>query len=203
MYNQLFLNFYLYYYHLPELLDIADFLVKYEDENDIRDQLKEVYKLNQYLEILKNYSSSDTSEISNIEEEKKIDNNNDKYILNKNKTNLHLNRPIKDLEDDNNKDKNLKKIDYTSKNVCQTDIKLKEIKNIFIDNNSEDNRKENNINHIPQLGEKENFQKYINEDVKEKNKDKTNKKEKNKTLKFDINFKKVWEDKKKELKNNK
>ena len=186
-----------------ELLDIADFLVKYEDENDIRDQLKEVYKLNQYLEILKNYSSSDTSEISNTEEEKNIDNNNDKYILNKNKTNLHLNRPIKDLEDDNNKDKNLKIIDYTSKNVCQTDIKLKEIKNIFIDNNSEDNRKENNINHIPQLGEKENFQKYINEDVKEKNKDKTNKKEKNKTLKFDINFKKVWEDKKKELKNNK
>jgi hypothetical protein len=107
------------------------------------------------------------------------------------------------LEGDNNKDKIEKKIDYTSKNVCQNDLTLKEIKNIFIDSNSEDNEKENNIDHSPQSEEKENFQKYMKKNVKEKHKDKTNKKEKNKTLKFDINFKKVWEDKKKELKNDK
>ena len=186
-----------------ELLDIADFLVKYGDENDIRDKLKEVYKLNQYLEILKNYSSSETSEISIIEEEKNIDEDNDKYILNKNKTNLQLNLPIKALEDDNNKEKIEKKIDYTSKNIYQPDLKLKEIKNIFIDSNSEDSGKENNINHSPQSEEKENYLKYINKNVKEKNKDEMKKKEKKKTMKFDINFKKVWEDKKKELKNDK
>ena len=185
-----------------ELLDIADFLVKYGDENDIRDKLKEVYKLNQYLEILKNYSSSDASEISFIEEEKNI-NNIDKSILNKKKTNLHLNRPIKALEDDNHKDKKKIKIDYTSKNVSQADLKLKEIKNIFLDSNSEGNGKENNINHTPQLEEKQKFQKNTNKFLKEKNKDKMKKKEKHKTLKFDINFEKVWEDKKKELKNNK
>ena len=95
------------------------------------------------------------------------------------------------------------KIDYTSKNVSQADLKLKEIKNIFLDSNSEDNGKENNINHTPQLEEKQKFQKNTNKFLKEKNKDKMKKKEKHKTLKFDINFEKVWEDKKKELKNNK
>ena len=68
---------------------------------------------------------------------------------------------------------------------------------------SEDNEKENNIDHSPQSEEKENFQKYMKKNVKEKHNDKMKKKEKNKTLKFDIKFKKVWEDKKKELKNNK
>ena len=55
-------------------MDIADFLVKYANENDIRDKLKEVYKLNQYLEILKYYTSEDSSsEISVIEEENHSD----------------------------------------------------------------------------------------------------------------------------------
>jgi hypothetical protein len=96
------------------------------------------------------------------------------------------------------------KIDYTSKNVSQADLKLKEIKKIFFDSNSEDNeKKNNNIMHSPQLEEKQKFQKNTNKFLKEKNEDKMKKKEQHKTLKFDINFKKVWEDKKKELKKNK
>jgi len=39
-----------------ELLSISNFLLKYANEDDIRDKLREVYKLNEYLEIIKNYS---------------------------------------------------------------------------------------------------------------------------------------------------
>jgi hypothetical protein len=79
------------------------------------------------------------------------------------------------LEEDNNKDKIEKKIDYTSKNLCKPDLTLKEIKNNFIDSNSEDNGKENNIDHSPQSEEKENFKKYMKKNAKEKNKDKMKK----------------------------
>jgi hypothetical protein len=68
-----------------ELLDIADFLVKYADENDIRDKLKEVYKLSDYVEILKEYDSEENEESSeNLDNE---ENNNEDSMNNKNKTN--------------------------------------------------------------------------------------------------------------------
>ena len=187
-----------------ELLDIADFLVKYADENDIRDKLKEVYKLNQYLEILKNYNS-ETSEISVIEEEDITEHNGDKCILSKNKTNINLNPhlTLKNINIDKNKDEiNERKFEQTSKNIFQA--KLKEIQNeIYNDSNDEENEKEENINNTHELEKQKHMSKYINKNNEENNNDKNKKRDKHKTIKFDINFKKVWEEKKKELKKKK
>lgn len=43
-----------------ELLDISNFLLKIADKNDIRNNLREVYKLTEYLEIIKNGKSDDS-----------------------------------------------------------------------------------------------------------------------------------------------
>ena len=56
-----------------ELMDISNFLLKYADENDIRNKLREIYKLTDYLEIIKNNKSDDSfsssSSISVVEED--------------------------------------------------------------------------------------------------------------------------------------
>ena len=56
-----------------ELMDISNFLLKYANENDIRNKLREIYKLTDYLEIIKNNKSDDSiessSSISVVEED--------------------------------------------------------------------------------------------------------------------------------------
>jgi hypothetical protein len=204
-----------------ELLDIADFLVKYADENDIRDKLKEVYKLNQYLEILKDYTSEESEESSDSlgEEENKGDNTAKNCSVNKNRTNINLNKPL--LVNNINISINTNKIDdknehnfdsNNNKNISQINLKLKEISKLFNDNESEDdNDNENEYKeiksdkqlHTPKLNCIQNENKLIHKRVvsPEREYHKNKKRDKQRTLRFGINFKKEWDDKQKELKN--
>ena len=194
-----------------ELLDIADFLIKYADEDDIRDKLKEVYKLNQYLEILKNYSSEEieneeeSSDISVVEGNENSGGNTTKNInINKNRTNINLCQPL----NVNNKNINLnkeKEINVNSKNEnssnnknsSQVALKIRDIFNLF--DNNESNEKDNQI-HTPKLNDHK-IKKYINKNIEEKNYYRSKKREKHKTIIFDFNFKREWDKKQKELKN--
>ena len=189
-----------------ELLDIADFLVKYADENDIRDKLKEVYKLNEYLEILKNYVSEgnedneDSSYISCIEEENKtLTAKNIK--LSKNKTAVDLNQPlvVNNINIDNSNDNNENTIKNNNKLSSQINLKLKIINDMFND----DNKDEHNGNHyIPKSNDLK-IRRYLTKNFEDKQHHRNKKREKEKTLRFDINFKKEWDEKKKELNNQK
>ena len=136
-----------------ELLDIADFLVKYADENDIRDKLKEVYKLNQYLEILKTYSSDQSSDISVIEEEEHTNNNSNNCLLS-NKKNLNINPSSKNnnIHLIENKEISKNNFQHTSKNISQVNLKLKEIKTLFNENENKNNEEDNKKN-TPVLNE--------------------------------------------------
>ena len=205
-----------------ELLDIADFLVKYADENDIRDKLKEVYKLNQYLEILKDYTSEESEESSDNlgeEENNKGENTENNCSITKNLTNINLNKPVLvnniniNINTNNNKmDKeNEKKFDSTSnKNISQINLKLKEITKIFNDNDK-DNESENEGKeaksdkklHTPKINCIQKGTKAIHKSVfsPEKNYPRNKKRCKQRTLLYGINFKKEWEKKQKELKN--
>ena len=120
-----------------ELLDIADFLVKYADENDIRDKLKEVYKLSDYVEILKEYDSEENEESSeNLDNE---ENNNEDSMNNKNKTNINLIKPSLSTNIMLNEDKNEVRSDNSSKsNFSQIKLKFREISKIF--NDEKDNK---------------------------------------------------------------
>ena len=205
-----------------ELLDIADFLVEYADENDIRDKLKEVYKLNQYLEILKDYTSEESEESSDSlgeEETNKGGNTAKNCPINKNRTNIDLNKSNlvnnsnTNKNEDENENENENKFDSTSnKNISQLNLKLKEITKIFNDNdndNESENEKENKQVksdkklHISKLNCIQKESKAIHKSVisPEKNYPRNKKRDKQKTIKFGINFKKEWEEKQKELKN--
>ena len=185
-----------------ELLDVADFLVKYSDENDIRDKLKEVYTLNQFLEILKYYSSEDkqSSDISdNEEEEKENEKTSKKAILNKNKTNLNLNHVDTDNKNINND--NDKNGIISNKNASQINLSLKDISNMFKDNINKEEKEKSKFK--PKLnGDVEvELKKQMTKNFEERKHFRETKREKQKTLKFDINFKKEWHEKQKELKN--
>ena len=194
-----------------ELLDIADFLIKYADEDDIRDKLKEVYKLNQYLEILKNYSSEEieneeeSSDISVVEGEENSGGNTTKNIsMNKNRTNINLCQPLiaNNKNIDLSKEKEIKvnsKKDNScnNKNSSNIDLKLRDIFNLFDGNES--NEKDNQV-HTPKLNDHK-IKKYINKNIEEKNYYRSKKREKHKTIIFDFNFKREWDKKQKELKN--
>ena len=123
-------------------------MVKYANENDIRDKLKEVYKLNQYLEILKYYTSEDSSEISVIEEENPNGKSENTVSINKTKTNINLNKPLVDdnikIDDSKDKEENNSK-NATTKNISQINLKLKEIKNIFDDKDNDNKDNEENM----------------------------------------------------------
>ena len=184
-----------------ELLDIADFLLKYGDENDIRDKLKEVYKLNQYLEILKNYSSNENEDSSDSvdEEENNGEKTNKNININKNSSNINLNHPLIENKikiDINNKNENKDVDENDNKNISQVNLKLKEISELFT-NNDKKEKSDNNIYHKPK------FIEHQATDSLNKNIDnyRNTKKEKHKTIRFDFNFKKEWDKKQKELKN--
>jgi hypothetical protein len=173
-----------------ELLEIADLLVKYADENDIRNILKDVYKLNEFLEILKDDGSEESSESpDNVTEENNI--HTTKNVPNKNKTNINLNQ--QPLINNNGEQKT------SGKNCSQTNIKFKEITNLFNDENKEKENEEFH-NHTPRImKEQMNFTKYKNQIMNlEKNIIRSRKKE---TQIFGINFIKEWEEKQRELKN--
>ena len=188
-----------------ELLDIADFLVKYANENDIRDKLKEVYKLNQYLEILKYYTSEDSSsEISVIEEENHNDKSDITASMNKTKTNINLNKPLAvdniNIDAKKEKDENITK-NIITKGVSQINLKLKEIKNIFDDNgnNNEEDKKE----YTQKLNDAKQIKINTMKGTEDKSYSRYKKRDKLKTIKFDINFEKEWAEKQKELKDEK
>ena len=75
-----------------ELVDICEFLLKIADEDDIRVKLREKYKLNELLNIIKEQkkSSSDDSSIS-VVQEKYDDIKSNKTILNLNETTTTIN----------------------------------------------------------------------------------------------------------------
>ena len=186
-------------------MDIADFLVKYANENDIRDKLKEVYKLNQYLEILKYYTSEDSSsEISVIEEENHSDKTENTISINKTKTNINISKNLVDdninINDKKDKDENITK-NIITKNVSQINLKLKEIKNIF-DDNGKDNE-EDKKEYTPKLNDGKEIKASIMKSTEDKSYIRNKKRDKLKTIKFDINFEKEWAEKQKELKDEK
>ena len=190
-----------------ELLDIADFLVKYANENDIRDKLKEVYKLNQYLEILKYYTSEDSSEISVIEEENPNDKSENTVSINKTKTNINLNKPLVNdnikIDDSKDKEENNSK-NATTKNISQINLKLKEIKNIFDDKDNDNKDNEENMKEFtPKLNDTKQIKMSIMKSTEDKSYFRNKKRDKLKTIKFDINFEKEWAEKQKELKDEK
>ena len=190
-----------------ELLDIADFLVKYANENDIRDKLKEVYKLNQYLEILKYYTSEDSSEISVIEEENPNDKSENTVIINKTKTNINLNKPLVNdnikIDDSKDKEENNSK-NATTKNISQINLKLKEIKNIFDDKDNDNKDNEEDMKEFtPKLNDTKQIKMSIMKSTEDKSYIRNKKRDKLKTIKFDINFEKECAEKQKELKDEK
>ena len=190
-----------------ELLDIADFLVKYANENDIRDKLKEVYKLNQYLEILKYYTSEDSPEISVIEEENPNDKSENTVSINKTKTNINLNKPLVDdnikIDDSKDKEENNSK-NATTKNISQINLKLKEIKNIFDDKDNDNKDNEEDMKEFtPKLNDTKQIKMSIMKSTEDKSYFRNKKRDKLKTIKFDINFEKEWAEKQKELKDEK
>ena len=183
-----------------ELLDIANFLVKYADENDIRDKLKEVYKLSSYMEILKEYNSDENEESSenlDIEEENNEDNKN-----NKNKTNIDLIKPSLSTNIMLSEEKNeIRSDNSVNKNFSQIKLKFIEISQIF---NDEKDKKPL----TPRFTEPAKTRKSVNyggyQERYNKNGNIENKRrEKHKTVLFDINFKKEWDEKQKELNNRK
>ena len=195
-----------------ELLDISNFLLKYADEDDIRDRLREVYKLNEYLEIIKNFSSEDSfsgsSSISIVQEDEegeKTNKNNNKYMeLNLSKSSK--NNTIHEKEEDSLdiKDNNTFNLNDKIKNCSQSYFKFKEIIDLF-DNEEQNEKKSKSFSHrekrYKKLESKSNI--YINKNI-DKSWCLVKRKNKNKSFKnFDINFKKEWDENQKELNNNK
>ena len=184
-----------------ELLEIADFLVKYANENDIRDKLKEVYKLSQYMEILKEYNSEEDEESSNnLENEEENDEKNNLSSDNKNRTNINLIKPllVNNINININKENTDDKADKSKdKNISQINLKLKNITNMFDDENK-DKASKSHFNALKKS--KKSFCKYL--EPSDNNINGNKRKEKNKTILLGINFQKEWEEKQRELKNN-
>ena len=182
-----------------ELLDIADFLVKYANENDIRDRLKEVYKLSHYMEILKEYNSEEDEESSNnLENEEENDEKNNLSTGNKNRTNINLIKPllVNNINININKENTDDKADKSKdKNISQINLKLKDITNMF----DVENKDKVSTKHFNALKKsRKSVSKYLETS---KNFNGNKRKEKHKTILLGINFQKEWEEKQKELKN--
>ena len=201
-----------------ELLDISNLLFKYADEDDIRNKLREVYKLNEYLEMIKNniseesFTGSDTISIVQEDEEGERTNKN---CMNNNKNKLNftiMNKTAKAFKrEDNNNNKNICKIKNIisslykkGKNFSQKNLKCKDIINLFEKINV------NNINKRSKsisLKEKKNIKLDSKKiyDIMNNSKIENRSfgiKKKNKFRSFrniDINFKKEWDEKQKEL----
>ena len=137
-----------------ELLDIAIFLFKYADEIDLRDKLKEVYKLSEYLEMIKidmnENNITDSSSISIVQEDEesettkkksiKDDNNNNNY---NNTNNTNNTNNINNINNINNKTIN----PILNTKECR---KFKKLNTVIIKENKNNinNNEEKKINHI-------------------------------------------------------
>jgi len=205
-----------------ELLDISNFLLKYADEDDIRNKLREVYKLNEYLEIIKNLTSEDSlddnSSISVVQEDEEGEktNKNCIYKSSNNKFNLALNlnkssknNIIHENEEDNsdNENNNISILNDKTKNSSQHNLKFKEIIEFF-DKEEYNIKKSKSFSYKDKKRRKFDSNRIIDYSNINKNIDKSwcLAKRKNKFKSFrnlDINFKKEWDEKKKELNNNK
>jgi Dullard-like phosphatase family protein len=197
-----------------ELLDISNFLIKYADEDDLRNRLREVYKLNEYLEIIKNYSSedsvTDSSSISIVQEDEegeKTNKNNNKHNLALNLSKSSKNNTIHEKEADSIDIKNNNTFilnENKLKNCSQRNFKFKEIIDLF-DKEEQNEKKSKSFSHREKRNKKLESKSNINIS---KNIDKSwcllKRKNKYKSFRnFDINFKKEWDEKQKELNNNK
>jgi len=205
-----------------ELLDISNFLLKYADEDDIRNKLREVYKLNEYLEIIKNLTSEDSlddnSSISVVQEDEEGEktNKNCIYKSSNNKFNLALNlnkssknNIIQENEEDtsDNENNNISILNDKTKNSSQHNLKFKEIIEFF-DKEEYNIKKSKSFSYKDKKRRKFDSNRIIDYSNINKNIDKSwcLAKRKNKFKSFrnlDINFKKEWDEKKKELNNNK
>ena len=211
-----------------ELLDIANFLLKCADENDIRNKLREVYKLNEYLEIIKNFSSeesfTDSSSISVVQEDLEgektnkncMNKNNNKFTFtfNMNKSNDDKNIIHEKKDDDindNEKNSNMNRNNSVNlksqgkKNSSQFSKRFSEIINFF-DKYDENIRKTKSFTFKEKKEKKHDSKKIDESSTMNKNIDKNScqfkKKSKYRSFRyFDINFKKEWDEKQKELNN--
>ena len=211
-----------------ELLDISNFLYKYADEDDIRNKLREVYQLSAYLEIIKNNVSEDSftysPSISVVQEDEEGERTIKNSMLDKNKINFNRNKSLESIniieenknEDDNNEKEDIKNINNSNKTIfynhlkkgkiiSQKNLKFKGIINLFEKinlNNDKRSRslsykdKNNKIFDFKKINEFMNKIPSINKSVGFR------KKNKFRSLRnIDINFKKEWEEKQKELNN--
>ena len=213
-----------------ELLDISNFLYKYAGEDDIRTKLREVYQLSAYLEIIKNNVSEESftcsPSISVVQEDEEGERTIKNSMLDKNKINFNRNKSLESIniieenknEDDNNNEKeNINNINNSNKtiyynyskkgkNVSQKNLKFKGMVDLFEKININNNKrsrslsyKDKNINKFfdfKKLSEFMNRIPSINKNVG------IRKKNKFRSLRnIDINFKKEWEEKQKELNN--
>ena len=201
-----------------ELLDISNFLFKYSEEDDIRYKLREVYKLSEYLEIIKNNASEESANLSpsiSVEQEdeegektnKNCINNKKKISFNQNKTLEHSIIEENKSEGNNNEENNLNdSILKKRKSISQSHIKYNEIINSFekintsnIKSNSsfkEKNNKKYESKKIIDFMNNKTYSNVINKSfgLRKKNKFKSFKN-------IDINFKKEWDEKQKEINN--
>ena len=201
-----------------ELLDISNFLFKYAEEDDIRDKLREVYKLSEYLEIIKNNPSEESvtlsPSISVVQEDEEGERTTKNCMANKNKISFNINKPLEnsiieekhnegDKKEDEHSNNNsiLKNRRYPShksmsyRGVINAFEKItvdKKVRNSFSfkdkNNKKFDSKKiydfmnnyRNTINKSFGLRKKNKFRSFRN---------------------IDINFKKEWDEKQKELNN--
>ena len=195
-----------------ELLDISNFLLKYASENDIRNKLREIYKLNDYLEIIKNYNSEESftgsSDISVVQEDLEGErthkngmnkNNNNKYnfslnIKNSNKNNNNYMNNNKSIAEENNTSKS--KMKEKTKNSSQCNLKFKEIIKFF-DKNGENEKKSKSFS---RASDSKKIDEFMNMNRNIDSMCVAKKKNKYRSFRyFDFNFKKEWDEKQKEL----
>ncbi len=197
-----------------DLLDISNFLLKYADVDDIRINLREFYKLSEYLEMVKNNISDDTSinssSISVVKEDEEGErtaknSNNNKKGVNYNFENSNQNSPI--IEEENSNINNNKEEPYNNssskgKNTSQLNLQYKEIIKIFEkiqDNVKRSNSFTHKLNNNKLFDSRKIFD-LMNSRKNSVVKNYVKKKKKFKSVRyFDINFKKEWNEKQKEL----
>ena len=201
-----------------ELLDISNFLLKYADEDDIRVKLREFYKLGEYLEIVKNnvsddsYTNSSSISISVVKEDEEGERTaknsyGNKKGMNYNSNNSTKNSPIieeKNSTNNNNIEEQHNNSISKGKNSSQLNLQYKDIIKTFERIKDEKKRcksfsfKQNN-NVLFDSRKLLDLMKSRKNSVTVKNYVKKKKKFKSVRY-FDINFRKEWNEKQKELK---
>ena len=197
-----------------DLLDISNFSLKHADVDDTRTNLREFYKLSEYLEMVKNNISDDTSinssSISVVKEDEEGErtaknSNNNKKGVNYNFENSNQNSPI--IEENNSNLTNNIEEQYNNssskgKNTSQLNLQYKEIIKIFEkiqDNVKRSNSFTHKLNNNKLFDSRKIFD-LMNSRKNSVVKNYVKKKKKFKSVRyFDINFKKEWNEKQKEL----